>query len=48
MAWPEKEKTRIFVWCLTNNAVDHLTIGIYSASNEGKNPSPVESQFYDF
>ena len=27
MAWPEEEKNRIFVWCLTNKAVDHLTVG---------------------
>ena len=27
MTWPEKEKKiRIFVWCLTDNAVDHLAI----------------------
>ena len=35
-AGQKRKKTRIFAWCLTNNAVDHLTIGIYSAGNEGK------------
>ena len=44
---------RIFVWCLTDNAVDHLAIrhsgrSDMSARNEDKNPSPVENQFYDF
>ena len=55
MTWPEKEKKiRIFVWCLTDNPVDHLAIMRHSgrsdmpARNEDKNPSPVENQFYDF
>ena len=54
MTLPEKEKKiRIFVWCLTDNAVDHLAIrhsgrSDMSARNEDKNPSPVENQFYDF
>ena len=54
MTWLEKEnKTRVFVWCLTDNAVDHLTIthsgrSDMSARNEDKNPSAVENQFYDF
>ena len=54
MTWPEREKFRIFVWCLTDNAVDHLAIrhsgrSLMSARNEDKNPSPVtKNQFYDF
>ena len=54
MTWPEKEKKiRIFVWCLTDNAVDHLAIrhsgrSDMSARNEDKNPSPEENQFHDF
>ena len=53
MTWQEKgKKIRIFVWCLTYNAVDHLAIRLsgrsdMSACNEDKNPSPVENQFYD-
>ena len=26
-AWPEKEKKTFLVWCLTDNTVDHFTIG---------------------
>ena len=48
MAWPEKEKLRIFVWCLTDNAVMTMHQGRsdMSAGNEDKNPPPLESQFY--
>ena len=54
MTWPEKEKKiHIFVWCLPDNAFDHLAIrhsgqSDMSARNEDKNSSPVENQFYDF
>ena len=54
MTWPEKEKKiRIFMWFLTDNAVDYLAIrhsgrSDMSARNKDKNPSPVENQFYDF